>query len=291
MLVAGVVALLGLCGPFAIRARAAQQPPAAVNASHLACLLAAWTGLIALVGHAAPHTLLGLCEVLLPTLLRTASVPDQVGGVVLVILLLGRAALETARLALRGRRLGRTLREHGERTGRRVACPSLGTVAVTVGFLRPLVVVDPERLALLHDDERQAVLAHERGHAEGRHPLVHLVVSALAAGLAPWPGAAVAREEVRRHLEAEADDYAARRTGPMAVVSAIAAAGGATPGPMLGASGWPIWRVQRLLSGPPSRRMVPVAAVAVAIAGAVTTQAALHGVVGVHLSPLLDVLC
>ncbi len=291
MLVAVATALLGLLGPFAIRACAARQAPAAVVAGHLVCLLAAWTGLLAVVGHVGPHALLGLCDLVLPILLRSSAPPGPVSGVVLVVLLLGRAGFEASRLAVLGRRLGRTLREHGERREGRIAVPSLGTVAVTVGFLRPVVVVDPARLAALPPEERQAVLAHERGHARGLHPLVHLVVRALTAGLAPWPGATVARDEVRRYLEAEADDYAVRQTGRLAVAGAIAAAGGAGRAPVLGASGWPIWRVQRLLSGPPSRRLVPLAAVVVAVAIALTTQATLHGVVGVHLTPLLHVLC
>lgn len=291
MLLAVATALLGLLGPFAIRGCAARQAPAAVVAGHLVCLLATWTGLLAMVGHVGPHALLGLCDLVLPILLRSAAPAGRVMGVVLVVLLLGRAAFEASRLVVLRRRLGRTLREHGVHRGGRIAFPSLGTVAVTVGFLRPVVVVDPVRLSALPREQRRAVLAHEHGHARGLHPLVHLVVRALAAGLAPWPGATVARDEVRRYLEAEADDYAARRTGRLAVAGAIAAAGGAGRAPALGASGWPIWRVQRQLSGPPSRRMVPVAAVAVGVWSALTSQAALHGVVGVHLSPLLDVLC
>lgn len=55
------VAVIGLAGPFLVRAITRQRPlaPLVVVAAHLAALLVAWGGLLGLLGH---RHLLGLCE-------------------------------------------------------------------------------------------------------------------------------------------------------------------------------------------------------------------------------------
>ncbi len=134
-----------------------------------------------------------------------------------------------------------------------VVVDDLGTPAVTVGLLRPMVVVDAAFWADADPTERSVVLAHEQSHQRGRHGVVDAATRLLAAGLAPLPFVRHASDCIRRHLEALADDAAVRRHGPRLVgltLGQVALA--ARPGHGLGASGDAVWRVQRLVAPSPT---------------------------------------
>jgi hypothetical protein len=117
--------------------------------------------------------------------------------------------------------------------------------------------------------------------------VIDLAARGLAAGIAPWPGARVAHGEIRRHLEAAADDWAARRTSHRDVATAIVAAAlSPPPAVVLGAAGWTAWRVDRLLSPPPRLlRHALTALILVALAAVVILQMSGHMVIGVHMLP------
>ena len=133
----------------------------------------------------------------------------------------------------------------------------LSTPAVTVGVLRPKVLVDAEFWQRATPLERRVVVDHERAHVRGRHGLVEASATLLTAPLRPLPAAREVYECLRRHLEALADDAAVRRHGGLTVGTVLGhVALKAYPGAGLGVTGACVWRVQRLLAPPatPSRR-------------------------------------
>jgi hypothetical protein len=126
----------------------------------------------------------------------------------------------------------------------------LGTTAVTVGTMRPVILVDEEFWDAAGMLERAVVIDHEDAHRRGRHGILDLVARFLTV---PLPCMSDVYECVRRHLEALADDVAVRTHGRQAVGAAlgrIALAGYPSAG--LGAAGAAVWRVQRLVA--PSRK-------------------------------------
>jgi hypothetical protein len=280
---------VGLVAPYALRRSARHTSPALVVAAHMAGLTLAWLGLIDLISvWAMPeHGLLGLC--------RAAFVPphdvSELPGDALLLLgttaLAGRALwtmAATYRAACRARRRI-SASEHPSADGLTFA--QLGTVACTVGFLRPQILLDSARFAALTVAQQRAVIAHEHNHARRWHAVVDLVARGLAAGLAPWPGAPQAYGEIRRHLEAAADDWAARHTSPRDVATAIVQAALAPrPAIGLGAAGWAVWRVDRLLSPRPRRlRHALIALTLVGLTAVAVAQLSGHAVTGVHLLP------
>ncbi|MDP8978490.1 MAG: hypothetical protein M3N17_07935 [Actinomycetota bacterium] len=132
---------------------------------------------------------------------------------------------------------------------RTFVAPGLSTTAITLGVLRPAILVDAAFWCAATEIQRQVVLAHEDGHRRGHHVVVDGAARALTAGLRPLPTAGWAYDCVRRHLEALADDAAARRYDRRTVgieLGRIALT--AYPPAGLGASGAALWRVQRLLA-------------------------------------------
>ena len=127
--------------------------------------------------------------------------------------------------------------------------PGLTTPAVTLGLLRPAVLIDAGFWYSATPIERAVVLVHEDAHRRGRHGLVGALVTVLTAGLAPLSGATEAAACSRRHLEALADDAAVRRLGAHTVgVTLGRVALGTIPGGGLGAVGNAVWRVRRLVA-------------------------------------------
>ena len=127
--------------------------------------------------------------------------------------------------------------------------PCLGTPAVTVGFVRPRVLVDEGFWNGASTRDRAVVVDHERAHQRGRHALVESVAALLTAPLAPLWAAREVYDCVRRHLEALADDAAVRRHGADTVGQALGAVAlGRYPLAGVGASGDCVWRVQRLVA-------------------------------------------
>ncbi|MGH8886388.1 MAG: hypothetical protein ACRDYX_14670 [Egibacteraceae bacterium] len=133
--------------------------------------------------------------------------------------------------------------------GEVLVVPGLSTPAVTLGLLRPVVVVDERFWAGAPPLQRDVVLAHEQGHVRGRHGLVDAIMRLLTAGIAPLPAAAETYACLRRHLEALADDAAVRCHDRQTVGVALGRiALAACPAAGLGAAGASVWRVQRLVT-------------------------------------------
>lgn len=294
MTAALIMLAAGLAGTYLVRGRSLAGSPRLAVAAHLVALVLTWAGILSAVAQtAAPGAgVVGACGVLLASLWNGTASPGTLAGLAVYVLLPVRGALAGVQAARTVTEVRRRLLVAGDRCPGHVAVLGLGTVAVTVGLLRPTIVVDRERFAALTASEQAIVLEHERGHIRGLHQLIDLLARALSAGLSPWRGARIAHEEIRRHLEAAADDYAARRSSPRRVARAIAVAAAAPAPSALGAAGWHVWRVQRLLD--PPRTSFPsclAAAGGLAGAGLVGLQASLHALAGTHLFPLMVVAC
>ena len=213
MIVPIVLVTLGMATSYLLRWLNARGPTALVVVAHLAGLLMIWTGLIDLVVGAAglAHGLVEFCEL---ALTDPPAGGDGRGLVVMVgvlALLIGRAVIASVQTVADTRSARARLLRNAAPVVDGVTYAPVGSVACTVGVLRPRIFVDRNLFPRLTEAEQRAVLAHERGHLRG-HGLVDLVARSLAAGLAPWPGAALAHREIRLHLEAMADDRAARTT-------------------------------------------------------------------------------
>ncbi|MDQ3451561.1 MAG: hypothetical protein M3493_02475 [Actinomycetota bacterium] len=156
------------------------------------------------------------------------------------------AIVTTRRVRSRLTRLGTGLADHPHM----VAVPELGTTAVTVGLLRPLIAVDTAFWSQATPLQQAIVVAHEGAHRRYHHSLVELLARGLTA---PLPGTGAIYECVRRHLEALADDAAVRAHGRRPVGLALGRIALASyPAAGLGASGAAVWRVQRLVAPTPA---------------------------------------
>jgi Zn-dependent protease with chaperone function len=289
MILATALLSIGLVAPYALRRLGGHTSPRLVVAAQLAGLALTWLGIIDLISvWAMPdHGLLGLCRA---AFFEPHDIGDVNGeGMLLVAALAlgGRAAWAMSKTYRVVRRTRRRLGASGLPTSGGLTFARLGTVACTVGFMRPRIVVDNAHFAVLSAAQQRAVIAHERSHARGWHAVIDLVARGLAAGLAPWPGARVAYGEIRRHLEAVADDWAARLTSRRDVAAAIVeAALPPAPAAVLGAAGWAVWRVDRLLSPQPRLlRHALVAITLVGLAAMAVLQMSGHALTGVHLFP------
>lgn len=294
MTAALVVLVAGLTGTYVIRERMLGSAPRLAVAAHLVALVLAWAGIMSAVAETvAPGAgVAGACGVLLASLWNGSPTPPALAGLAICAVLPVRAALAAARTARTMIITRRRLFAAAECRPGHVAVLGLGTVAVTVGLFRRRIVVDRQRFSALSPGEQSIVLQHEQGHVRGFHSLIDLLARALAAGLRPWPGTWVAHEEIRRHLEAAADDYAARRSSATRVAQTIAVAA-AAPVPLgLGAAGWHVWRVQQLVD-PPRTSVPSCLAVTGGLVGAglVGIQTSLHALVGAHMFPLVLIAC
>ena len=124
------------------------------------------------------------------------------------------------------------------------------------GVARPRILISAGALTLLDDDELAAGLAHEQGHIARRHRFV-LLFAELCRGLARFlPGTRRAVEELRYHLERDADQWAlARRHDPFALARAICKAAphprGCPPGILALGGGKTTRRLDELLTASP----------------------------------------
>jgi Zn-dependent protease with chaperone function len=175
-----------------------------------------------------------------------------VAGTVAVALVRGARALRSQRAARRRHRDLLTL------AGR--PAPALG--GTIIEHSRPGAYVAPDRrlvvtsgaVAQLTRVQLDAVVAHERAHAGGRHQLL-LDLVRLAARALPWVRLLrVARQQVARLVELRADDVAVRAHGRAALAGALVAmAAGPAPVGLVGAGGGDtVERLRRLLT-PPER--------------------------------------
>ena len=296
MIAAVAMLVAGLAAPYALRAAFGDGDlPRSAIATQLTGLLLAWAGALGVVAEfVAPHGagVWEVCRALFAALWEGRSTVSGVGALTVVLLLHGRGLVAGVRT---GRSIGRARRDflaRGDRDGDVVLVAGLGSPAVTAGLLRSVVAVDRDFFAAMAPTDRLVVVAHERAHQRGLHPVVDLVAGSLAAGLWPWPGATVARAEVRRHLEAIADDAAARRLGPRQVARTLATVAIAPRTQLIGAAGWPVWRVERQLHARPGSRARALLAVAVTgMFGMAALHVTLHALAGVHVVSLVRLLC
>lgn len=143
--------------------------------------------------------------------------------------------------------------------------------ASTVGILRPRVLVDECFMERLDEDERFAVLAHERAHARSHDPL-RIWLAQIVTDL-QWPLSGAARRYTtwREALELARDDDARRdgADGPalaraIVIGARLARGGGSVAAAPLTSGAALRLRVERLLqpqvrpSAPPRARAAPV---------------------------------
>jgi hypothetical protein len=263
--------------------------PHLVVAAHLSGLALAWLGVVDLISMWAmpDHGLLGLCRA---AFFESHDFGDVHGEGMLLgagVALGGRALWTMSKTYRVVNRARRRINTSQRATSDGLTFATLGTVACTVGFMRPRIIVDNDRFAVLGAAQQRAIIAHEQSHAQRWHAVIDLAARGLVAGLAPWPGARVAYGEIRLHLEAAADDWAARKTSRRDVATAIVEAALPPPPAMvLGAAGWAAWRVDRLLSPPPRLlRHALIALILVGLAAVAVLQMSGHAFTGLHLLP------
>lgn len=118
------------------------------------------------------------------------------------------------------------------------------------------IVVTSAALVLLSSPELDAVIAHERAHLRGRHPLFLVITDGLRRCLGWIPSVRVAAQEVAQLVELLADDAASRRTNGRVVAQALLALSHRpTPdGTLAATANLTALRVARLL-GPPLPRL------------------------------------
>jgi Zn-dependent protease with chaperone function len=125
-------------------------------------------------------------------------------------------------------------------------------VVAAAGIRRPQVLVSAGALTSLDDDELAASLDHEHGHIERRHRYI-LLVAELCRALARFlPGTRRAAQELRFHLERDADRFALERDHePLVLASAICkAAQGRTTASVAALGGGGVSRrIRALLDG------------------------------------------
>lgn len=280
---------LGLTASYLLRQFSGRAPTQIVVAAHLSGLLLAWVGIINLVVGSAglAHGLVEFCELAIADPPGAGGFPAVYVMAVVLVILTGRAAGMWWRTVSILRRTRRRLLRDTTYARDDVNFTALGSVACTVGLVRPQIFVDRDMFRRLTGPQQDAVIAHERVHVRGLHGVIDLVARCLAAGLAPWPGAVIAYREIRSHLEAMADDRAATHTTRWTVATAIVEAAAAPPRSALGAGGWSAWRVERLLDpAPPHHLMASAATVLVLLSSVVLVQTIGHVFAGSHFFPV-----
>ena len=158
-------------------------------------------------------------------------------------------------------------------------------VVAAAGIRRPRVLVSAGALTSLDDEELAASLEHEHGHIERRHRYV-LVAAEFCRALARFlPGTRHAAQELRFHLERDADLFALERHHePVVLASAICkAAQGSSTAPLAALGGGGVGRrIRALLDGRASSQ--PIDGIAVRSAAALIL--ALVALLAVALPPV-----
>jgi Zn-dependent protease with chaperone function len=234
------------------------------------------------VGHL-PHGLESCLMVLRHGTARTAWVME-VPAAVLLAGALTRLTMSAIRTALDDRRRLARHRAMLSVVGR--LDPILGVSVLddptAVVYCLPghggTVVFTSSALERLTDTQRAAVLAHERAHLRGRHHLVLVWGSLLAAAFPRIRLFRDARDNTARLIEMRADDVAARGCGRRSVAEALfALADRGTPSIALGASGiGTVQRVERLLASSDVRQQS-----AAARAGHLAAGVGIYGLIAV----------
>jgi bla regulator protein blaR1 len=136
--------------------------------------------------------------------------------------------------------------------------------------VRPRIVVSAGALRLLGRQEIGAVIAHERGHARGRHGVVMLPFASMDTLLRWMPYVRHARTEVALLLEMAADDFAVRLSRPQDLAGALLemSASGSSPTCAFAVGSTAVAsRINRLLL--PRRTSVSTAMAALAVSAGV----------------------
>lgn len=101
------------------------------------------------------------------------------------------------------------------------------------GLARGRVVISRGAVDQLADEERAAVVAHERAHLDARHDLVLEAFTVLHQAFPRWVSSAQALREVRLLTEVLADQAAVRRHGTLTLARALVALTERDPVPSL----------------------------------------------------------
>jgi len=205
-----------------------------------------------------------------PSLIRVAQAASH-GLTVVYLLRLGWVAVSTARARPRlaeALRAAERLTIAGAPARSGYVLPVPQPVAYALGGRAGGVVMSRGLLAVLDDDERDAVLAHELAHLRlGHHRLLLFALVIRTTFGAAVPAVCQAAGSLARELEVIADEAAARAVGDRRVVArALAKAALATIGPVpvlaFGGDGELSYRLDRLTGDRPceDRRGLAVAA-------------------------------
>jgi Zn-dependent protease with chaperone function len=207
----------------------------------------------------------------------------ELGLSVAAVIAATTAAALAWRYGRRVRRAQRRTRAHAEAA--RITGRSLPTAEAAVVLDDPqpaaycmpgrpaTIVVTSGAVALLDAAQLAAVLAHERAHLAGRHHLLLTLTRGLAASIPGLPLFAAGPAEVARLAEMCADDAAARRAGPQALLAALLTmgTGQSVPTAALAATGGAVaTRVQRLIDPPRKARQARNRAALIAVTVVIT---------------------
>jgi Zn-dependent protease with chaperone function len=209
-----------------------------------------------------------------------AGVVPQIVLAMPVILMSVAVAVAGMRLVDKVTRMRTRAHEHadavrlvGHRTGTAdvVVVEAAKPAAYAVSGQPPTIVVTSAAVAALDERQLAAVLAHERAHLHGRHWIVVSMLRSLAAVFPRLTLMTQGAQNVSLLLEMCADDVAARRHGPQALLGGLIALCDAAPAEALAAADVAVLaRAERLASPPAqpdeSRTRTALAAVIAAVA-------------------------
>jgi Zn-dependent protease with chaperone function len=219
--VAGPITMLLLSPWLAARLLDGRAPARTIATFHLLAL--AGIGAVPLVllpclAMVRPGDLAALAS---PSLIRVAQAASHalvVAYALRITWVAVRTARATSRLAMDLGAVERLTETDRECAGYVLA--SAHPVAYALGGRAGGVVVSRGLLALLDDDERRAVLAHERAHLRLRHHRLLFFAKVVSTALGPIaPAACQAAESLRRELEVIADEAAGLAVGDRGVVA------------------------------------------------------------------------
>jgi len=200
-----------------------------------------------------------------------------------------RASAHAAAARITGRRLPGTGvavpsgARAAARAGAAMVLDDRQPVAYCVAGRPAAIVLTSGALAILDPTQLTAVLAHERAHLAGRHPLLITLARGLSAVFPGVPLFSRGAEEVERLAEMCADDAAARHSGRPALITALLTMGTGTAVPAatlvagaLGAVACAVSeRVERLLEPAPAASHARYRAALVSVTLALVTASAL----------------
>lgn len=86
-------------------------------------------------------------------------------------------------------------------------------LAITMGFIRPKILLSTGLISLLNDDELEAVIAHEMAHKENRDPLTIFLITLCSSTMWYIPILKWFNQQYRIIKELAADEYAIEKQG------------------------------------------------------------------------------